>query len=98
MPSRKSPQEKKRLSYERDRRNTVGENDKASRKNIPLRKRLRAPAPRHKLNQQLADGLKLGGLDEGDHIEAEVAPAKPRSWRKIPDTPLGDYLARRRSR
>ena len=98
VPSRKSPQEKKRLSYERDRRNTYGENDKASRKSIPLRKRLRARAPRHKLNQQLADGLKLGVLDEGEHIDAEIAPPKPRSWRKIPDKPLGEYLARRKSR
>jgi hypothetical protein len=34
----KSPQEKKALSYAKDRRNAYGENDKASRKAIPLRK------------------------------------------------------------
>src|SRR4028119_181715 len=36
---RKTPQEKKRLSYAKDRRNTYGENDKSSRKNIRRRKR-----------------------------------------------------------
>jgi hypothetical protein len=33
--SRRSPQEKKKLSYERDRVNVYGQNDKASRKRIP---------------------------------------------------------------
>jgi len=36
--SRRSPQEKKKLSYERDRVNVYGQNDKASRKGIPKRK------------------------------------------------------------
>ena len=35
LVKRKSPQEKKALSYAKDRRNTYGENDKSSRKNIP---------------------------------------------------------------
>jgi hypothetical protein len=34
----RSPQEKKALSYELDRRNAYGQNDKAARKAIPLRK------------------------------------------------------------
>lgn len=36
---RRSPQEKKALSYARDRRNVYGENDKSSRKNIRRNKR-----------------------------------------------------------
>ena len=32
--ARKSPQEKKALSYAKDRRNNYGENDKSSRRNI----------------------------------------------------------------
>jgi hypothetical protein len=35
MAVRRSPQEKKALSYAKDRRNDYGENDKSSRKNIP---------------------------------------------------------------
>lgn len=34
----KTPQDKKALSYAKDRRNTYGENDKSSRKAIPARK------------------------------------------------------------
>lgn len=44
---RLTPQQKKALSYERDRRNVYDENDKSSRKNIPLRKRLVSKANRH---------------------------------------------------
>lgn len=37
-PTARGPQEKKALSYARDRRNGYGENDKSSRKAIPARK------------------------------------------------------------
>jgi hypothetical protein len=37
-PVKRNPGEKKRLSYAKDCRNSYGENDKASRKLIPLRK------------------------------------------------------------
>ncbi|UGT42762.1 hypothetical protein LTV02_04940 [Nocardia yamanashiensis] len=39
MVRRKSPQEKKSLSYAKDRRNDYGENDKSSRRNIRRNKR-----------------------------------------------------------
>jgi hypothetical protein len=35
---KKTPQEKKRLSYLKDRRDEYGENDKSSRKNLPRSK------------------------------------------------------------
>ncbi|MFD9407178.1 hypothetical protein ACFWBN_09205 [Streptomyces sp. NPDC059989] len=35
----RSPQEKKRLSYLKDRRNVYGENQKSSRRNIPRSRR-----------------------------------------------------------
>ncbi len=56
VPARKrrSPQEKKRLSYSRDRRNYYGENDKSSRKNIARHKRRRHRAERHSVRQHLA--------------------------------------------
>src|SRR4051794_29977698 len=54
---RLSPREKKELSYDRDRRNTYGENDKASRKSIPLRKRLQNKRERKQASQGLAPGV-----------------------------------------
>jgi hypothetical protein len=42
----KTPQEKKKLSYMKDRRNTYGENGKSSRKSIRLSKALNEPATR----------------------------------------------------
>jgi hypothetical protein len=50
----RSPQERKALSYAKDRRNTYGENDKASRKAIPLRKAQESRKDRHKVAQDLA--------------------------------------------
>lgn len=49
----KSPQEKKRLSLKKDRRNTYGENDKASRKNIPRSKAKSHRAVRHTAKDDL---------------------------------------------
>lgn len=90
MPRRRTPAEKKRLSYERDRRNTYGENDKATRKAIPLRKRLRARADRKRANQALAPGVVPSEIEDGDHLDAELLPTRdPRHWRKQPDAPLG---------
>jgi len=48
-----TPQEKKELSYERDRRNVYGRSPHASRKAIPLHKALRNRANRHLENQQV---------------------------------------------
>lgn len=90
---RRSPQGKKALSYARDRRSIYGENDKASRKAIPLRKRLVNKANRHATQQQLHEAEGLVDLDRADL--ADVSRARPKVWRKIPDIPLGEYLDRR---
>src|ERR1700750_2266266 len=96
---RRSPAEKKQLSYERDRRNAYGENDKASRKSIPLRKRLRARADRKRASQALAPGVVPDRIDDGDHLDAELlAERDPRQWRKQPDTPLGESVAKKLKR
>ena len=50
----KTPQEKKVLSYEHDRRNSYGQNDKASRKAIPARKASENRKSRRKAGQSLA--------------------------------------------
>jgi hypothetical protein len=67
VPARKrrSPQEKKRLSYSRDRRNYYGENDKSSRKNIARHKRRRHRAERHSVRQHLAAATGPADVDAG---------------------------------
>ncbi|MCC8250342.1 hypothetical protein [Saccharothrix luteola] len=92
---RKSPQEKKRLSYAKDRRNTYGENDKSSRRNIPLSKRLAHRADRHHADQALR--AVLGRADEAsaDHAEQVARDRRPAWFRKHPDAPLGEVVADR---
>ncbi len=93
--TKRTPQEKKRLSYARDRRNVYGEALHAARKNIPLRKALRNRADRHYANQQLTyEGV---GFDEelADAIESRVIQKAPHEWEKYPDAPLGEVVARK---
>ncbi|ONI83571.1 hypothetical protein ALI22I_34385 [Saccharothrix sp. ALI-22-I] len=92
---RRTPQEKKRLSYAKDRRNVYGENDKSSRKNIP-RGRQRA----HRANRRGADQAlraALGPADEAvaDRAEQVVRTRRPAVFRKAPDAPLGEVVAGR---
>ena len=96
LVKRKSPQEKKALSYAKDRRNTYGENDKSSRKNIPRNKRHREHARRRHEHVVLTQ-------TRPDDIEAELVRERPPGswWRKWSDTPLAEVLAyklRRRAR
>jgi hypothetical protein len=94
---RRSPQEKKDLSYERDGRNAYGENDKASRKAIPRRKRLRARATRRLANQQLPSNVADVPIEQAEDIDRVIATAKQKyDWRKKPDIPLRDWIARKR--
>jgi len=88
----RTPQEKKSLSYEKDRRNDYGENDKSSRKNIPLRKVKQNRAFRKAQNQILQ---KAGGeFDIGklEIIENEMRSRKKGDWKKVPDAPLGEFV------
>lgn len=55
MKKRRSPQEKKALSYQKDRRENYGENDKAARRLVPLRKAQANRRLRHADKQALAD-------------------------------------------
>jgi hypothetical protein len=103
-----TPQEKKRLSYERDRRNTYGENDKSSRKNIPRGKRLASRAGRRSASVALVgirghldpfgvvDGYGDPGAVDGtlaDRVEQRIAGRRLPRFRKWRDTPLGDVVA-----
>ena len=97
MASRKTPQEKKALSLARDRRNAYGANDKASRKSIPLRKRLVNRANRH-LEQSLLGPAVGADADGVEQAESELRGRRPKMWRKSPDRRLSEHLAMRAKR
>ena len=88
----KTPQEKKHLSYAKDRRNTYGENSKASRKGIPLTKARANRAERHTQDHVLATAVQLENNDELAAVENLVRGVAPRNWKKWRDTPLGQVL------
>ena len=89
---RRSPQEKKRLSYARDRRNDYGENDKSSRSAIRLNKRFPHRANRVLVRQDLRAASGILDLDRGSAAESTLLARRSKSWRKIPDSPLGDHV------
>jgi hypothetical protein len=94
----RSPQEKKHLSYLHDRRNDYGENDKSSRKAIPARKRWVVRSYRRATKQQLPKNALTGPLDDLAEAEGKVLSVRRKSWKKWPDVPLGEYLARKADR
>ncbi|MBR0875052.1 hypothetical protein JQ633_32165 [Bradyrhizobium tropiciagri] len=99
MSKVKTPQEKKLLSYEHDRRNTYGENQKSSRKNIPRSKQLSHQDERRAVRQALI-GVEGRVADERlDDAQSQVAGKgrikRLKAFRKTPDTPLGEVIRRR---
>ena len=102
MSKIKSPKEKKKLSLARDRRNTYGENPKASRKGI------RRGKQRSHMKERRAVGHVLRHLkeqpDEDGAIEADVLSKtltlqkKRKSFKKRADEPLGTVIKRKLAR
>ena len=95
----RTPQEKKRLSLQKDRRNTYGENDKASRKAIPRNKALAHRAVRragHEAEQTLARLEE----EQAELVQSTLTTARLQKgdWRKCPDSPLGEVIARQQAR
>ena len=85
---KKTPQEKKQLSYKKDRRNCYGESPHGARKSIPRRKKLRNRANRKYQEQQLIiTGLKLDD-DLAEQIETRLYQKAPKVWNKIADASL----------
>ena len=99
MSTIKSPQEKKRLSLELDRRNTYGENDKSSRKNIPLAKAKSHRDSRRTVGQKLAEALHHPTVEATDTADANVLSTarkkKVGAFKKWPDGPLGGSVAKK---
>jgi hypothetical protein len=95
---RKTPQDKKTLSLRKDRRNTYGENDKASRKAIPLAKARVNRANRHLDNQLLDAASGEPNAEAAAETEDRVEGRRKKAWRKAPDQALGVVLARKGKR
>lgn len=92
---KRTPQEKKQLSYAKDRRNTYGESPHASRKSIPRRKAFRNRANRHR--QELALRQPSVRMDDelAEQIESVMFHYAPKFWRKDPDSPLREEIERK---
>jgi hypothetical protein len=93
----KSPQDKKTLSLKKDRRNNYGENDKSSRKNIPLSKALshrkvRREAAKLEQTWERTDEVTV----ESRELTLVTARLQKGRFRKSPDMPLGEILKSRR--
>jgi predicted RNase H-like HicB family nuclease len=96
---KRTPQEKKELSYAKDGRNTLHENDKASRRLIPLRKAKANRAYRKKANEALNEVLTAAGDEEQIELaESKSLATKKPDWEKYPDTPLGEVVEKQLKR
>ena len=95
---RKSPQEKKSISYKKDRRNTYGENPAASRKGIRFRKRQANSVNRRDDRQTLDAAAGVRSPESEEVVQEALTGRRRKRWKKHPDQPLGEVLERRRSR
>jgi hypothetical protein len=87
---RRSPPEKKALSYAKDRRNAYGENSKSSRKSIRQRKALV-----HRANRALARTALAGATIDPETAEGKLFRRHPKAWSKGADEPLASTVLRK---
>lgn len=93
----RTPQEKKTLSLERDRRNVYGESTKGTRVGIPRSKQQSKQAERRVAKQPLQT-LTAGSHDDQSAFEAQDTSLaaglrkRRKGFRKSPDQPLGKVL------
>ena len=96
----RSPQEKKALSYAKDRRNDFGENDKSSRRNIRRNKRTPNRSDRHRAHQILTGATGPTTVDDVvERAETRLSAKKSmwmtKRWRKWRDAALGEFVENR---
>ncbi len=96
MSTIKSPQEKKRLSLKKDRRNMYGESPHASRKNIKRGKQNQHQEERRISNQALRAIVAPSSEEQMTNVELESdSKAKENrlsGFKKVADSPLSDFL------
>jgi hypothetical protein len=95
VAGRLAPQEKKQLSYVKDRRSLYGESPSSARKSIRRRKGFRSRAQRRDVHMSLRSAE--GVADEELQVEADERVGGKRTpgweWHKHPDASLGEVLA-----
>ena len=93
LKKRRTPQEKKALSYKKDRRNAYGESDKGARIAIPQNK-ARENRRRRKATKQPLSILSRLHESVAEQIESSLISGVERKggWRKMRDLPLGEHL------
>jgi len=89
--ARKSPQEKKRLSLRKDRRNTYGENSKASRKAIPRHKKAQRRAAR-RIEKQVLSAGSHPEIDLGDAVNVRMGWAFRTKFRRSDVTDVANLI------
>lgn len=89
---KRTPQEKKALSYARDRRNVYGINDKGSRKSIRRNKTFPSRAYRKTVNDILRGGVGTIDAAQAESLDVKTREIRRRSWEKYPDAPLGEIV------
>jgi hypothetical protein len=90
-PMPRTPQDKKRFSYTKDRRNVYGANDKASRKGLPLKKKRASRSYRRRANAPLVHTSTE--LDSDVVVEQRLGSGyRYVVGSKMPDKPLGEVL------
>ena len=92
---RKTPQEKKALSYAKDCRNSYGENDKASRRIIPLRKAKAHRSDRKKAEEILQKIAKQSDFERIELLENKLLSLRRNYWKKYADEPLKSLVERK---
>lgn len=92
---RLSPQEKKLLSYTKDRRSDYSANAKASRRLVPLRKRLASRGER-KLSSEAVAEYDFRDPDSVDVVSRKLSGVKlaKARFRKDADVPLREHIER----
>ncbi len=97
MKQKRTPQEKKLLSYAKDRRNDYGENDKSSRKAIKFRKAWVNQTYRRTIKQIVKISVKTSD-SEFDNVNNSAKELRRKEWKKCPDKPLGEYIESKKHR
>ena len=92
MKIRKTPYEKKQFSYKKDCRNAYGENDKASRRIIRLRKKMISKSYRRTVKNILSTHIDHADESSVFKLESKTKSTNRKYWKKHADIPLGEHI------
>jgi hypothetical protein len=95
--AKKTPQEKKLLSYDKDRRNAYGERGSHSRHAIASQKAINRRTDRRRADQLLENADKESP-DALENAELKAKSLAKRFWRKSADVPLRVWVEHRLKR